>query len=171
MRIREFDQNTDLGAVCRCLVELQDYERRLDPRMPPGAQIVDEYVANMLRQCEQYDGRILVAMVDGDIVGYATILTSIRNEELEDGDYEYGLVSDLVVLEPFRNQGVGRELLAAAESHARREGVEWLRIGVLSDNGAALDFYRSLGFADRYTELEKGLGDSDKVPQGRGKNS
>ena len=157
MLIRDFCRKTDIDAVRRCLVELQDYERALDPRMPPGALIVDEYVAHMLRQCGKHAGKVLVAMVDDEIVGYVTVLCKVMNDELEDGDYEYGLVSDLVVLKPHRNKGLGRLLLDEAETFARDQGVAWLRIGVLSDNRGALSLYRSLGFADRYTELEKDL--------------
>ena len=159
MRIRDFSRTTDIDAIRRCLVELQDYERALDSRMPSGASIVDEYVAHMLGQCEKHDGKVLVAMVDDEIVGYVTVLCRVTNDELEDGDYEYGLVSDLVVLQPHRNKGLGRLLLDEAETFARARGVAWLRIGVLSDNRGALNLYRSLGFADRYTELEKDLKD------------
>ena len=139
------------------LIELQEFERRFDPRMPRGADIVDEYVADMLEQCRLYAGKVLVAELDGAVVGYATILTRVPNEELEDGDYEYGLISDLVVLESYRGRGFGRKLLGEAEAYARTAEVQWLRIGVLSDNRPALELYGSLGFSGRYTELEKNL--------------
>jgi len=35
MLIRDFNERTDTAQVAACLVELQDYERLLDARMPP----------------------------------------------------------------------------------------------------------------------------------------
>ena len=140
------------------MIELQDFERELDARMPPGSHIVDDYVANMLAKCAEHDGKVFVAGTGHDVAGYVTLLSRVPSDGLEDGEYEYGLISDLVVLEPYRSNGIGTALLRHAEEFAREQGIEWLRIGVLSGNRPALDLYRSLGFADRYTELEKNLG-------------
>jgi GNAT superfamily N-acetyltransferase len=129
----------------------------LDHRMPAGKDIVDEYIPRMLERCEQCRGIILVAEVDGEVAGYATVLTKVTSDELEDGDLEYGLVSDLVVTKEFRGQGLGRHLLQAAESFAKAGDVNWLRIGVLAGNRAAQNLYTSMGYSNLYVELEKDL--------------
>ncbi len=157
MLIRDFNEHTDLDEVRHCLVELQNYERTLDPRMPSGGDIVDDYIPRMLFRCETCSGKVLIAEVDGQIAGYATVLSRVSSDELEDGGIEYGLVSDLVVREAFRGQGLGRQLLDAAESYARTRDVKWLRIGVLAGNQSARDLYTSMGFANLYVELEKDL--------------
>ena len=157
MLIRDLDEHTDLDQVRDCLIELQNYERSLDPRMPPGEDIVDEYIPRMLFRCETCRGKILIAEVDGEIAGYATVLSKVSSDELEDGGIEYGLVSDLVVRDAFRGQGFGRQLLDAAESYARACEVSWLRIGFLAGNQSAQDLYTSMGFANLYVELEKDL--------------
>lgn len=160
MLIRDFNEKLDLDSVRDCVIELQDFECRLDPRMPPGADIVDAYVPHMLERCRQCEGKVLVAEVDGKVAGFATILTTVRSEEIDDGDLEYGLVSDLVILEKFRKLGLGRRLLEEAEAFAKECDVRWLRIGVLARNKAAVGLYSSMGFADHYVELEKDLADS-----------
>ncbi len=160
MLIRDFEEKIDTTAVRDCLVELQDFERGLDPRLPPGTEIVDEYIPHMMKRCRECEGKVLVAEVDGDVVGYATILTRVKSEELEDGDIEYGLISDVVVLEKFRNMGLGKKLLQEAESYARAREVKWLRIGVLAGNQAAATLYSSMGFSNLYVELEKDLASS-----------
>ena len=113
-----------------------------------------------MKRCRECEGKVLVAEVDGDVVGYATILTRVKSEELEDGDIEYGLISDVVVLEKFRNMGLGKKLLQEAESYARAREVKWLRIGVLAGNQAAATLYSSMGFSNLYVELEKDLASS-----------
>ncbi len=155
--IRSFDHDRHSQGVRACLVELQDYERRLDPRMPAGADIADAYTALMFERCKQCGGRVFVAEIDSEVVGYATILPKVRSEDLVDGDLEYGLISDLVVIEEYRGHGLGRKLLQAAENYARSCRVAWLRIGVLAQNQLPHDLYVSAGFSPRYIELEKKL--------------
>ena len=150
-----FDKTRHLSGLRVCVVELQDFERRIDPRIPPGAAIADAYIADMFKRCEECGGRILVAEVDGDVAGYATILPKVRSEQLEAGDLEYGLISDLIVLERYRGLGLGQKLLAAAEQYAKACKVRYLRIGVLAGNQVAESLYASSGFSPLYAELEK----------------
>ena len=150
-----FDKTRHLSGLRVCVVELQDFERRIDPRIPPGAAIADAYIADMFKRCEECGGRILVAEVDGDVAGYATILPKVRSEQLKAGDLEYGLISDLIVLERYRGLGLGQKLLAAAEQYAKACKVRYLRIGVLAGNQVAESLYASSGFSPLYTELEK----------------
>lgn len=160
MRICEFDESKHLDRLRECVVELQDSERLLDPRMPSGADIVDEYIPKMLERCIQSAGKILIAEIDGEVAGFTTILTRVSSAELEDGDIEYGLVSDLMVVEKYRKQGLGRKLLEEAESYARANDVKSLRIGVLAGNQTADKLYASMGFSRLYLEREKDLTDS-----------
>lgn len=157
MFVRDFEEHAHLDGVMSCVIELQDYERLLDPRLPSGRAIVSEYIPQMLDRCEQCNGKVLVAEVDGEVAGYATVLARVSSGELADGDVEYGLVADLVVAKKFRNQGHGRRLLEAAESYARAHGVIWLRVNVLAGNRSANDLYTSMGFSSLYLELEKDL--------------
>ncbi len=160
MPICDFDESKHLNRLRDCVIELQDFERRLDPRMPSGADIVDEFIPKMLDRLSQSGGKILIAEVDGEVAGFATILISVSSDELEDGDVEYGLVSDLMVVEKFRQQGLGRKLLQEAESYARANDVKTLRIGVLAANQGADKLYSSMGYSLLYLEREKVLTDS-----------
>jgi len=160
MQIIEYDSEAHLRGIRMCFVELQDFERLRHPGMPAGADIVDRCIPHMLERCDTYRGKILVAEAEGEVAGYVTILARVKSEDLEDGDAEYGLVSDLVVAEGFRRRGIGRQLLQAAESFARAQGVNSLRIGVLAGNQVAEDLYASMGYTLLYAELEKDLGQS-----------
>lgn len=157
MRIRDFDQRVDDEALRACVIELQDFEQGLDPRMPPGIQIVDAYLTDLIDRCAKFQGKILVAEIEGEVVGYAAVMTRVRSEELEDGGMEYGLVADLMVLNQFRRRGIGRRLLEAAIQYASDRNVRRLRVGVLAANRAARRLYGSLGFQDYLLQLEKHL--------------
>lgn len=155
--IRGFDKARHMEGLRQCLIELQDFERRLDPRMPSGAELVEPYLEQMFERCNRGGGRFLIAEVDGSVAGYTTILPKVKSEELEDGNFEYALVADLVVLEQYRGQGLGGKLLKAAEQYARACKCRYLRIGVLAGNDVAERLYTKAGFSPRHIELEKVL--------------
>lgn len=157
MPIRKFSARTDLPRLRQCLIELQNFERNFDPRLPSGEEIVEAYIPDMLQRCRECGGTVLVADVDGLVAGYVTVMAKVSSEEIGAGDFEFGLITDIVVLPEFRRAGLGKELLAAAEAFARANGVKWLRIGALTANQAARDIYSSLGFSGLYVELEKDL--------------
>ena len=114
MRIREYVEHADTNGWRTCLVELQDFERRIDPRLPRGTDIADDYLLQLMQRCKQCDGKMLVAEIDTEIAGYVAVLTKVQSDEIGDGDIEFGLIADLVVLERFRQQGVGKKLLPPA---------------------------------------------------------
>lgn len=157
MQLRDFDESVHLDGVHACVIELQDFERGLDPRLPAGAEIVDEYVPWMLERCRQCNGKVIVAELDGVVAGFATILTKVRSEEIDDGPVEFGLVGDLVVSAGYRHHGIGTALLEASESFARANDVKWLRIGVLANNTVADRMYEALGYGTRFLMREKDL--------------
>ena len=56
-------------------------------------------------------------------------------------------VTTLVVAASRRGEGIGAALLAEAEGYARSLGMDTLKIGVMSGNLAAREFYESHGYA------------------------
>jgi len=158
MKIREYDQDSDFAQLRDCVIELQDFERQIDARLPAGQDIAEEYITQMRFRCRSCDGQILVADLDGDVVGYVTLLNRVQSDELHEGETEYGLVADLVIKEAHRGTGLGRKLMQAAEAAATAYGVRWLRVSVMSANTSARNLYLSSGFSELYAEFEKDLG-------------
>ena len=157
MIIRDYDQDTDFDGVRTCMVELQDFERRIDPRRPTGDEIADAYISDALSKCATCHGRLFVADEEGVIAGSVTVLARMRSGDLDDGDFEYAYVADLVVREGYRGRGIGRQLMAQAERYARDEGAKWLRVGVLAENEGARQLYKTSGFSELYIQFEKKL--------------
>ena len=85
------------------------------------------------------------------------ILNRVQSDDLDDGNLEFGLIADLLVRKKYRGTGLGRELMAAAETFAKENDVRWLRISVMAQNAAARKLYASTGFSEIYVELEKDL--------------
>lgn len=82
---------------------------------------------------------MLVACRGAEIVGYALLFT------------RRGIVSarlySLAVAPEAAGQGVGRRLVSAIESEARRRGAAQIRLEVRVDNGNAIRFYEDMGYA------------------------
>jgi GNAT superfamily N-acetyltransferase len=157
MIVREYAHDADFDGMRACLIELQEFERRIDPRKPAGDEIATAYISDALSQCAECHGRIFVADEKGEIAGYATVLAKVRSGSLDDGNLEYAYLADLVVRAAYRGRGIGRDLIATAETYARDEGARWLRVCVLAENEGATRLYHSSGFSALYVEFEKDL--------------
>ena len=157
VEIREYDPTRDHDAVRACCVELQEFERGLDPRMPPGDLIADAYLRLILARCSEFSGVVLVAHIDRVVVGYVAVWTRYRSSEPDDDPHEYGFIPDLVVSATHRGRGIGRALLRAAEARVRDVGARSLRLSVKAGNTAARALYSAEGFMESEIYLEKAL--------------
>lgn len=137
--------------------ELQGHEVQLFDRMKPAREIGPWYLEALKKQCEETPGCIFVADVDKRIVGYATILTGLEVDDIDEVKYSYAQIGDLAVTAQARRQGIASQLISACERFSIEAGMKWLRISVLARNQPAVKLYRSQGFSDHLIELEKPL--------------
>lgn len=155
--IREYQPEQDTPSLRACIVELQDFERRIEPALPPGIVMADAYLAYLLERCSEHQGKVFVATVERQVVGFVCIWTRVQPTELDEPPTEYAYISDLLVRAPFRQHGLGRALLKRAEDYAREQKAVQIRIGVLAQNLIAKQLYLEVGFTERRIELSKDL--------------
>jgi GNAT superfamily N-acetyltransferase len=153
--IREYRETDDFAAVRACLVELQEFERNLDARVPAGDAIADAYLDGLFRRCARFAGQLFVAEADGAIVGFVSVLGSCRSDAPDDDPEPFAYVDDLVVMPLYRGRGYGRALLSQAERYATALGRRTLRLRVKGGNHSARDFYARAGYAEYEVVLEK----------------
>src|SRR5262245_47184633 len=120
--VREYEDRRDAEAVRACVIELQEYERQYEPAMPEGRAMVDAYLALTMARSRQWKGRMFVAEIDGDVVGFACVWGRVKSEEPDDNPADYAFISDLLVRAAYRRRGVGRSLMRALEEYARSCG-------------------------------------------------
>jgi len=155
--IRDYEPSRDRDQLRACVVELQEFERGLEPRLPRGEEMADQYLAFMLERCARTSGRVFIAEIDHAVVGFVAVLANVPQEEPDEDRAPYAYVSDLVVRSAYRRRGLGRALLEEAERFARGAGASLLRVGVLALNEGARRLYGSMGFADYTVQLVKPL--------------
>ena len=66
---------------------------------------------------------------------------------------EYGFVHDLWVEEPYRNEGLARQMVTLAVERFRMIGVTQVRLDVLVDNAPARALFEACGFRPAVVEM------------------
>jgi ribosomal protein S18 acetylase RimI-like enzyme len=155
--IREFHPDTDKQAVIALIAELQDNEKSFDDRIPPGSEMAETYYDWMLKRNAEYAGKIFVAESGGAVVAFINVLGRMKYTDPDEYPHEYAYIDEIIVRSQFRDTGIGRKLMAAAETYARECGVNRLQLEVTASNVKARRFYTSIGFETLWLSLEKKL--------------
>ena len=148
----------DFDTLARLYSELDAYHAAVHPdlfRVPdPTAARPDAYYQELLDSplC-----RLLVAEVDGQVVGFVSFRLDYSPELPNCLPYTYVKVSDLEVTPAFRRRGLGRRLMQAAEDWARKKGAVSLVLNVFDFNENARELYRALGYHELSHRMRKKL--------------
>lgn len=139
--------NRDVEGIKQCLIELQEFERMIDPNRLEGIKIAHEYLEHLLELCEAGRGRIFVVEIDGTIVGMISVYIE------EDKKYfrkarTFAYISDLIVMQEYKDQGIIKELLEKAEEYARTKGVQSIHASILKNHDESLNGYLRNGFKE-----------------------
>lgn len=148
----------DRGSVLAYIAELQDYELALEADRLPGAQIAQAHFTYLVEQCAAKRGTILVAADDKGVFGFVCVWIDEDFGEHLALPAQAAYVSDLVVSQPCRRNGVGQELMRAAERYAREHHATLLTMNVLAANHGARAFYAAGGYREYELLLTKRLG-------------
>jgi ribosomal protein S18 acetylase RimI-like enzyme len=155
-QIREY-RPEDAPDIERCFVELQEFERGVEPLRARGESLCEKYLKFMFGRAEERGGRVFVAEAEGRVVGFVCLWLRNPEDELVNAPGEYAYVSDLIVTAEYRGRGVGLALLHAAEDFARDGGASRLKLGVLARNTVARRLYENYGFEESTVLMTKEL--------------
>jgi ribosomal protein S18 acetylase RimI-like enzyme len=92
------------------------------------------------------DSEIFVAEVAGKLAGLIEVYARQDPDEATLVRHQYAELQSLVVLAPFRRNGIGTQLVEVARRWAREKGAAEMRLGVWEFNEAAREFYEAVGF-------------------------
>ncbi|HUF01898.1 MAG TPA: GNAT family N-acetyltransferase [Gaiellaceae bacterium] len=117
------------------------------PTMP------DAVLRRLERLTSSEADRVLVAEVDGEVVGLASVHISHSVEY----DEPAAKLSAIVVGGNYRGRGIGAALVAAIETEARSRGCSLLSLTTAEHRTGAHSFYREVGFEETGRRFAKRL--------------
>ncbi len=117
------------------------------------ARTVESWVTESLDAADPAQAPIMVAELDGDVVGFVTGGT--RRHWCGETD---AYVGELVVAERAAGRGAGQALMTAMEGWAERAGYQRLTIETGAANRRARDFYGARGYTEEEVVLSRALG-------------
>ncbi len=114
------------------------------------------YISNFIETKERLENilksensAVYVATVsDSKIVGWLHIF---RAERIESECF--GEIGGFIVTEEYRNQGIGKKLLSAAETWLKQQGIKKMRVRSNIMRNASHKFYSQLGFEKEKTQV------------------
>ena len=135
----------DIDAVAHLWEALVTYHRELDANLPPAAaQGARRYARRLIDRLDDPMSRVLVADIDGKVVGYVLGVIVDLAPEMFAQDAS-GFLADIFVDADYRRGGVGSALVAALASWFHEKGLGYFEWHVAARNDDAVAFWRSLG--------------------------
>ena len=158
IRIEEYrkaykaDAQALLNALQEHLVEIDPLDVQIFSK-----RYRDEYLSFVLEILEECEGKMFLAF-DGDravglIAGY--IEKKDEEDKLTNSCPKRGVISELVVDEKYRGQGIGKLLMNSVEAYFSSMKCQFYTVGVFGPNADAARFYGSLGYHTRNIEMMK----------------
>lgn len=147
----------DLEAIGRLGAALLRAHSEFDAErfMAAGPDAEDGYAWFLGTQLDQDASLVLVADVDGVVVGYLYAAIEPRNwKELRD---EAGFIHDVLVQEGSRGAGLAQRLIEEAASWCRARGVPRVLLWTAARNTRAQQLFERLGFRGTMIEMTREL--------------
>lgn len=137
--------DSDKRGVEECIVDLQEHERKIDSNKKPGVQVAGGYLEYLLKQCAEKNGKIFVAKVNYEIVGFSCVWVDDEDDPTS-SERKIGYFSDLYTKPEFRRQGVGAGLIQARLDFVKSLGISLVRVCTLAGNTEIQETLKSQGF-------------------------
>ncbi len=134
----------DAAAIGQLWVQLVEYHRQLDDRMPIAAPDGAERYAYRVRDSlDDTHTRVFVADDDGQVMGYVMgVIVDLLPEMF--AEERAGFLADIFVLPEYRDKGIGKALVNALKAWFRARDIYHFEWYVASKNRAGIAFWRSV---------------------------
>lgn len=140
----------DANAIARTFLESAEYHARLDPErylIPASETVSTRYREGRQHQANGCGENItLVAALGAEIVGFI----DVRLESSPDPMHRrilYCHIAEIAVSQRYQSQGIGGQLLRAAEEWGRQHGAHFGSLEYLVANTRAGKFYQDCGYS------------------------
>ncbi|WP_322173321.1 GNAT family N-acetyltransferase [Acutalibacter caecimuris] len=143
---------SDLPAIRKLYEELNACMAALQHNNFRPAQQNEDFILSML--ADESSDFLTAKTETGAMMGFALVQAKVTPPHPSFIPRAYTYLMDIVVTESCRRQGVGYALLEEVMRWAQGRGSEFIELGVLSENSAAIKVYEKFGFAERRKIME-----------------
>ncbi len=147
VRIRNATSD-DARAITRVYMESAEHHAHLDREnchVPDRAVIEERYRQGRQHPESELPTVTLVAEAEGEIVGFLDAQIQLPFDPML-RPIRYCFVADVAVAAARRNEGIGANLMHAAEEWAREQGAGAVSLLYNSGNSRVAEFYSRLGY-------------------------
>jgi len=143
----------DLDAVLDLWTALMQYHRDkhyifwLEPDQERPIRVI------LSQRIQDPKSSLFVAEIKGELVGL--LAASLKEKSIAYQYHKAGYIAETIVLEPFRNQGIGQELYDYAINWFKASKVDYVELQVAAQNPEARDFWERKGFEIATAHLVK----------------
>ncbi|MFS0691018.1 GNAT family N-acetyltransferase [Sporosarcina sp. 179-K 8C2 HS] len=133
-------QSSDANQLVRLIGEVE----RTSETMLYGAgerKLSEEQFKKRIESFGADASTILMAEVDGSLVGYLMVIAGAANRNNHSAYIVIG------ISEKYRGQGIGKSLFASLDNWAKENNLHRLELTVMTTNTAAIKLYEQSGFA------------------------
>jgi ribosomal protein S18 acetylase RimI-like enzyme len=156
VRIR-IAQPEDQEAIIDLIWQLNRFEAPISGDRPTDRDTARRCLRDNEDAVRNTNGLSIVAQNDRGVVGYLCLAVESIGSFVREDVRRVGYVRELVIDEACRGSGVGRMLMAEAESFARARRLKRLMLGVLAGNARGRAFYERFGMSAYAVEMVKPL--------------
>jgi ribosomal protein S18 acetylase RimI-like enzyme len=135
--------HNDIEAISSLYTEFYKYNAEQQPDYYVAAEEDGNYPQSVI---DSNSGDILVAEVDGCIVGFIHIEEESTPPYPSVAPHRFACIVDLIVTQSSRRNGIGQLLLEDAKRWAKSRELEYLELTVLENNEIGRSFYEHKHF-------------------------
>lgn len=143
--------HTHIPQIVDIWKDFMDCHKNIDPfftRSVNGHEKFKTYLESVINNDEYL---LLVITELQNVIGYT--LAQIQYHPPVFEDTRYCLITDIVVKDEYRRQGLGQQLIEGVKTWAKGKNVTRIELKVLPGNTLAYKFYLHLGFKDYLHDL------------------
>jgi GNAT superfamily N-acetyltransferase len=153
--IREYTKE-DIQGIKQCLMELQEFEKMLDPNRLAGIEVAHDYLEHLLQLSRQEKGKLFVVEINNEIVGMVSVvIENYKKHMIKTGKVAF--ISDVIILPEYKDKGIMKDLLGKAEEYARSKGIQYIQTALLNNHSEGIERFTRNGFHSYETILQKKL--------------
>jgi GNAT superfamily N-acetyltransferase len=141
-------EKKDIPAIAELGRKLLEFEFQFDDLLAPCS--LPRMKAYYSRRLKNKNARMFVAAEKGRIIGFS--LGSIEKTKIMT-EKNIGYYDDCFVEEEHRKKGVAQELSGALFAWFKSKGIGHVKISAYTDNKAAVDAWKKIGFKDMLVNL------------------